>query len=120
MNRRSMPLALLGLVAPSTARAEAMTVLETWPRARSAMDGNRQEFMVRFSGPVDHGRSQLWIEQDGRRLRSLAPRLGARPDTLHAAAGSLSPGTYTLHWRVTGLRATDMTEGSLPFQVAAP
>jgi methionine-rich copper-binding protein CopC len=97
--------------------AQPMRVLDASPAARSVMDGNRQEFFVRFDAPVDHHGSRLLILRDGAVLRTLQPRLGASPDTLYAAAGSLAPGAYTLRWAAMARRDGSVTEGELPFTV---
>lgn len=108
-------LLLAGMALP--ARAEPMHVLETSPRARTTMDGTREEFFVRFDAPVDHNGSRLLVLQEGRVLRTLHPRLNASPDTLYAAAGGLPPGSYTLRWEAKSRRDGSMTEGSLEFTV---
>ncbi len=108
----------LGLLAAAPSRAEPMRVLEVSPAARTVMDGNRQEFVVRFDAPVDHGASRLVIlRRDGELVRTLAPRLGASPDTLYAIAGGLAPGAYRLRWEARSRRDGTLTEGTLDFQV---
>ena len=108
----------LGLLAAAPSRAEPMRVLEVSPAARTVMDGNRQEFVVRFSEPVDHGASRLEVlRRDGELVRTLAPRLGAAPDTLYAIAGGLAPGAYRLRWEARSRRGGTPTEGTLDFQV---
>jgi copper resistance protein C len=108
----------LGLLAAAPSLAEPMRVVEVSPAARTVMDGNRQEFVVRFSEPVDHGASRLVIlRQDGELVRTLAPRLGAAPDTLYANAGGLAPGAYRLRWEARSRRGGMPAEGTLDFQV---
>ncbi len=108
----------LGLLAAAPSRAEPMRVLEVSPVARTVMDGNRQEFVVRFSEPVDHGASRLTIlRQDGELVRTLVPRLGAAPDTLYAIAGGLAPGAYRLRWEARSRRGGMPAEGTLDFEV---
>lgn len=115
--RRSLLPTLLALL-PATAVAEtAMRMLDSAPVARSVMDGNRQEFRVRFSHPVDHNASRLIVLQADRALRTLRPRLGASPDTLYAAAGSLPAGDYALRWLATSARDKSTLQGELPFTV---
>jgi methionine-rich copper-binding protein CopC len=109
-------LALLAFLVPVT-QAGAMRALETSPAARSIMDGNRQEFILRFQGPVDHAGSSLSVLQDDRVVRKLQPRLGASPNTLFAIAGGLAPGAYTLRWVAKSHRSGTMIEGGLDFTV---
>ena len=109
---------LLLLVPVHVGAAEPMRVLEVSPSARAVMDGNRQEFAVRFDAPVDHAGSRLTIlNEDGQPVRTLAPRLGASPDTLYAIAGGLPPGAYRLRWEARSRRDGGMTEGTLDFRV---
>lgn len=104
------------LLAPP-ARAEPMQVLQASPAARSVMAGNRQEFFVRFSHPVDHYTSRLEILRDGQVLLTLRPRLDSSPDTLYAAAGNLPAGSYALRWMAKSGRDGSVLEGELPFSV---
>jgi len=118
MPRLRSLLSLLAMLAVApTAEAEPMRVIESTPRARSTMDGNRQEFSVRFDRPVDHNASRLFVQRGDTVLRTLQPRLGARPDTLYAAAGGLAPGDYVLRWRTRPRGGEEMTEGSFDFTV---
>ena len=108
----------LGFLAAAPSQAEPMRVLEVSPAARTFMDGNRQEFAVRFDAPVDHGASRLVIQrQDGELVRTLVPRLSASPDTLYAIAGGLAPGAYRLRWEARSRHDGTVTEGTLDFQV---
>ncbi len=115
----TLMLALLAPALPLRAQpAEPpMRVLEVSPVARSTMDGNRQEFLVRFDGPVDQAGSVLTLHRDGAEVRRLQPRRGASPNILFAIAGGLSPGAYTLRWEAKSGRDGTMTEGSLEFTV---
>lgn len=107
---------LLLLIAPA-AQAQPMRVLESQPVAQAVMDGNRQEFIVRFDRPVDHNTSRLEILQGDRVVRVLQPRLMANPDTLYAASGSLPAGEYLLRWMVRPHQAGEATEGQIAFRV---
>lgn len=112
MIRRLLMLALLAL--PLAAQAQPLRVMES---AQSIMDGNRQEFLVRFDAPVDHNRSRLEVLRNGQLVRALQPRLVARLDTLNANAGSLPPGDYVLRWVAVRSGAGETSEGTLPFTV---
>jgi methionine-rich copper-binding protein CopC len=120
--RRALSGPLLALALLATGRALAqdaspMRVIEVSPATRTVLDGNRQEFFVRFSAPVDHHASRLAILQDGREVRSLQPRLNASPDTLHAVAGGLPPGAYPLRWEAKAMRGGPVLDGRVPFTV---
>jgi methionine-rich copper-binding protein CopC len=117
MPRPVLPALFLLLALAPAAMAQPMRVLEASPRAHAVMDGNRQEFSVRFDAPVDHNTSRLELLRDGAVVRVLQPRLNASPDTLHAIAGSLPAGDYVLRWRAASRRTGEMTEGSLAFTV---
>ena len=118
MPLRPAAMLVLGLLAAAPSRAEPMRVLEVSPAGCTGMDGNRQEFVVRFSEPVDHGASRLEVlRRDGELVRTLAPRLGASPDTLFAIAGGLAPGAYRLRWEARSRRGGMPAEGTLDFEV---
>lgn len=115
--RRLLPGLLLLGASAGAAWAEPMRVIESSPRHAATMDGNRQEFRVRFSQPVDHNVSRLLVRQGDRTIRTLRPRLGASPDTLYAVAGGLRPGDYVLQWQARPRGGAEMTEGAFDFSV---
>jgi methionine-rich copper-binding protein CopC len=91
----------LGLAATplwSAQSAETIHVLESHPTKGESLDGRSEDFFVRFSGPVDHVTSRLFIAQSGNVLIALNPRLDSAPDTLFARRGALSSGDYELSW----------------------
>jgi methionine-rich copper-binding protein CopC len=91
----------LGLAATplwSTQSAETIRVVESHPAMGESLDGRSEDFFVRFSGPVDHLTSRLFIAQSGNVLVTLNPRLDSAPNTLFARRGALSPGDYELSW----------------------
>lgn len=113
--RRALP--LLALL-PLAARAQApLRMMEASPAAESVMNAQNQQFFVRFDGPVDHNASRLFVLQGGSVLRTLRPRLGAQPNTLYAAAGSLAPGAYRLEWTAVPPRGGVPSMGGLDFTV---
>jgi methionine-rich copper-binding protein CopC len=110
-------LVLVALLAAAPAGAEPARVMEMRPVASSVMDGNRQEFFIRFDRPIDHYGSRLEVVRDGQVVRTLAARLNAAPEVLFAIAGDLAPGPYILRWFAKSWRDGSVTEGSLDFSV---
>jgi hypothetical protein len=105
-----------------SARAEMLHMMASNPAARSVlpahvMQGQAQEFFVRFDGPVDHQASRLMIQRGDAVLRHLRPRLGASPNTLYAVAGSLPAGDYVLRWVVAPRAGGVPSMGALDFTV---
>jgi methionine-rich copper-binding protein CopC len=78
--------------------AGTIDVVESHPAKGESLDGRSEDFFVRFSGPVDHYTSRLFIAQSGNVLVTLNPRLDTEPDTLFARREPLSPGDYELSW----------------------
>jgi methionine-rich copper-binding protein CopC len=120
--RTSGGLAALALVAAlslptGAAFARAMRLMESKPPPQAIIEGRHAAYSVRFDGPVDHRGSGLFITRDGKVVELLHPRLDAAPDVLFAAAPSLSPGPYELHWAAKSLPDGEVTEGALPFTV---
>lgn len=97
--------------------AQPMRVLESSPSARGVMSGNREEFFVRFSEPVNHNTSRLVILRDGQEVRVLQPRLNSSPETLYALAGNLPAGSYVLRWIARSSRDGATTEGMIEFSI---
>ena len=118
LRRFALPLLLAPLLPTDPAIAQGpMQAVEIRPAARSVMDGQRQEFYLRFDRPVDHNRSRLEVVQDSRVVRTLQPRLQAQPNVLFATTGGLPAGSYTLRWFARGQSPEDSNEGSLDFSV---
>jgi methionine-rich copper-binding protein CopC len=84
---------------------------------RSLMSAQTQQFFVRFDGSVDQHASRLTVVRDGVVVRELRPRLGAQPNTLYVAAGSLPPGAYRLEWSAMPMRGGATVQGSIDFTV---
>ena len=110
-------LALLFLLLAAPAEAQMLHMMEASPAARSVMQGQAQEFFVRFDGPVDRHASRLILQRGDAVIRELRPRLGASPNTLYAVAGSLAPGDYILRWVVTPQGGGVPSMGGLDFTV---
>ena len=122
MYRRST-LALLAMAAlPSAARAQGaepgIHVMESTPAAHAHIGRISSAFFVRFDRPVDHRKSTLVIKQGDRVVESLHPRLESAPEVLFAAAPTLPPGNYMLHWAVITVQGTKAIEGDIPFDVS--
>ena len=112
-------LLVLGLaVTPlwSAQSAETMRVVESYPAQDESLDGRSEDFFVRFSGPVDHLKSRLFIAQSGKVLVTLNPRLDSAPNTLFARRGPLSPGDYEMSW-IAYSGTGQETGGIVPFSV---
>ena len=50
-------------------------------------------------------------------IERLHPRLESSPQVLFAAAPTLPPGNYRLHWTVVTIQGTKAISGDIPFQV---
>jgi methionine-rich copper-binding protein CopC len=98
--------------------AETIHVVESHPAKGESLDGRSADFFVRFSGPVDHVTSRLFIAQFGNILVTLNPRLDSAPDTLFARRGTLSPGDYELSWIAYSGNGQEIG-GIVPFSVRA-
>jgi methionine-rich copper-binding protein CopC len=122
MLRRLTIAALLmtGLSVP-TAYAQTATddvkVTESEPKANAHIGRRSSAFFVRFDRPVDHIKSTLVIKQGDTVIERLHPRLESSPQVLFAAAPTLPPGNYMLHWTVVTIQGTKAISGDIPFQV---
>ena len=121
MLRRLMIAALLALPIPTVhaqQTADDVRVLESTPAANAHIGRKSSAFFVRFDRPVDHRKSTLVIKQGDKVIERLHPRLESAPDVLFAAAPTLPPGDYKLHWAVITLQGTKAIEGDIPFKVS--
>lgn len=124
MLRRLMIVALLTAVGISGSAVHAqqppddVRVVESTPAAHAHIGRKTSAFFVRFDRPVDHIKSTLVIKQGDKVIERLHPRLESSPQVLFAAAPTLSPGSYVLHWAVITLQGTKAIEGDIPFQVS--
>jgi hypothetical protein len=99
--------------------AQAIKVMQTDPAANAVLERAPEGFSVRFDKPVDHIRSVLFIKRAGQLVKTLHPRFKTEPQVLFASSGPLPPGDYTLSWSVITLEDTHVTEGEIPFTIAA-
>jgi methionine-rich copper-binding protein CopC len=99
-----------------THSAQTTRVVESYPAPGGSLDGRSEDFFVRFSGPVDHVKSRLFIAQSGKVLFTLNPRLDSAPNTLFARRGPLSPGDYEMSW-IAYSGTGEETGGIVPFSV---
>lgn len=124
MLRRLMIVALPMAVGSSGSAVHAqqppddVRVVESTPAAHAHIGRKTSAFFVRFDRPVDHIKSTLVIKQGDKVIERLHPRLESSPQVLFAAAPTLSPGSYVLHWAVITLQGTKAIEGDIPFQVS--
>ncbi len=107
----------LAFLAPATAWADDVRVMDSQPKASAVIGEPSSAFYVRFNRPIDHIRSRLSIHQDGKLIERLEPRLQTEPNVLFARAPTLPPGQYTMHWAVRTLEGVKEQEGSIPFTV---
>jgi methionine-rich copper-binding protein CopC len=96
--------------------AGTIHVVESHPAKGESLDGRSEDFFVRFSGPVDHYTSRLFIAQSGNVLVTLNPRLDTAPNTLFARREPLSPGDYELSW-IAYSGTGEEIGGIVPFSV---
>lgn len=121
MLRRMVMAGLLVLPIPAVRAQQAagdVRVLESTPAANAHIGRKSSAFFVRFDRPVDHRKSTLVIKQGDKVVERLHPRLESAPEVLFAAAPTLPPGDYTLHWAVITLQGTKAVEGDIPFKVS--
>lgn len=124
MKRRFTIAALMMAPVASAARAQQtqdeVRVVESTPAAHARIGPKSSAFFVRFDRPVDHIKSTLVIKQGDTVIERLDPRLESAPEVLFAAAPTLPPGSYMLHWAVITLQGTKAISGDIPFQVSDP
>lgn len=124
MKRRYTIAALMMAPVASAARAQQtqdeVRVVESTPAAHARIGPKSSAFFVRFDRPVDHIKSTLVIKQGDTVIERLDPRLESAPEVLFAAAPTLPPGSYMLHWAVITLQGTKAISGDIPFQVSDP
>jgi methionine-rich copper-binding protein CopC len=113
---RALMVALALLLLP--AAAGAMSMVESRPSGGAVVSGNGLAFLVRFDSPVDHRQSRFIVEQNGKVVETLQPRLDSAPDVLFARSPRLPPGEYSLHWSVRSMTDGGLTEGIIPFSVS--
>lgn len=123
MMKRRLAIAVL-MMAPAASAVRAqqpsgdVRVVESTPAAHARIGARSSAFFVRFDRPVDHIKSTLVIRQGDKVVERLHPRLESAPEVLFAAAPTLSPGSYMLHWAVITVQGTKAIEGDIPFQVS--
>lgn len=124
MKRRYAIAALMMAPVASAARAQQtqdeVRVVESTPAAHARIGPKSSAFFVRFDRPVDHIKSTLVIKQGDKVIERLHPRLESAPEVLFAAAPTLPPGSYMLHWAVITLQGIKAISGDIPFQVSDP
>ncbi len=98
--------------------SDDVRVMESTPAAHARIGLKSSAFFVRFDRPVDHIKSTLVIKQGDKVIERLHPRLESAPEVLFAAAPTLPPGNYMLHWAVITVQGTKAIEGDIPFQVS--
>ena len=124
MLRRLTIVALMMMAASPLATLSAqpapddVRVTESAPKANAHIGRKSSAFFVRFDRPVDHIKSTLVIKQGDKVIERLHPRLESDPQVLFAAAPTLPPGNYMLHWTVITIQGAKAIDGDIPFQVS--
>jgi len=122
MKRRLATVALMMAPVASAVHAQhtpdEVRVVESTPAAHAGIGRKSSAFFVRFDRPIDHIKSTLVIKQGDKVIERLHPRLESAPEVLFAAAPTLPPGNYLLHWAVITVQGTRAIEGDIPFQVS--
>lgn len=117
--RRSILMAL-AFLAPASALADDVRVMDSQPKAEAVIGEPSSAFYVRFDRPINHIESSLSIHRGGQLVERLEPRLQTEPNVLFARAPTLPPGAYTMHWAVRTRDGVKVEEGSIPFTVKQP
>jgi methionine-rich copper-binding protein CopC len=116
-------LALLLTASVIAERAKAGSVpadvaqMEHYPKITQIMSGRGIAFALSFDQIVSHHGSQVTLVSPAGNTRHIPVRLVARPNTLHAAIGSLEPGSYVLQWQAQAADGTRLP-GRLAFTVS--
>jgi hypothetical protein len=122
LRRLTIVALLMGIGSVSAGYAQQTSgdvrVVESTPAAHARIGLKSSAFFVRFDRPVDHIKSTLVIKQGDKVIERLHPRLESAPEVLFAAAPTLPPGNYLLHWAVITVQGTKAIEGDIPFQVS--
>ena len=122
LRRLTIAALLMGMGSVSAGYAQQPSddfhVVESTPAAHARIGLKSSAFFVRFDRPVDHIKSTLVIKQGDKVVERLHPRLESAPEVLFAAAPTLPPGNYVLHWAVITVQGTKAKEGDIPFQVS--
>ena len=104
----------------NAAHAAPPQMMDSFPKASAVMDGSETQFFIRFDRPVDHRNAQLLVEQDGRVIETLTPRLESAPNTIYSGSRRLPPGNYELRWNVRSTTDREVSTGMIRFTVRAP
>jgi methionine-rich copper-binding protein CopC len=107
---------LCGVLLLGIASVRAMQMVESFPSARTVVEGRNAQYVVRFDALVNHRDSRLTIIQHDHVLRTLQPILRSDPKALTASAPRLPAGDYELHWSARSMSG-ETSEGSVPFAV---
>jgi methionine-rich copper-binding protein CopC len=91
-------------------------LMDSSPRADSAVQGSDLTIRLRFNVRIDGERSRLRLTGPGGTIQTLTPCVQPTPDTLQAHLSRLKAGAYTLGWQVL---ASDghISSGAVPFRV---
>jgi hypothetical protein len=105
------------VVAPSEAWSVPKQTKDSAPTAQVILHGDNAQYLLRFSGPVDHRGSRLEVMQGDRIVSSLRPLLDSEPEVLAASGPRPPAGDYQLHWAVKSTPESNIKDGFARFSV---
>jgi methionine-rich copper-binding protein CopC len=109
--------ALILLLAGASQSAWAHAILmESTPKANSAVKGPDLAILLRFNVRVDGGRSRLHLMAADGSTATLGAVQQPSPDSLQSSASGLKPGAYRLRWQVLAADG-HISRGEVPFTV---
>jgi len=91
-------------------------LMESSPKANSAVKGSDLTINLRFNVRIDGERSRLRLAGPDGVIQTLGPRVQPTADTLETHVSGLKAGAYKLEWQVL---ASDghISSGTVPFTV---
>jgi len=91
-------------------------LIDSSPKANSAVPGSDLVINLRFNVRIDGARSRVMLVTPNGRTSTLALGNQSTPNTLRSHVAGLKPGAYKLEWQVL---ASDghMSSGEIPFTV---
>jgi len=107
---------IVWLAQPGTVSGHAL-ILESVPRPDEALPPSPSRIVLRFNGLIERSLSRVAITNSNGGRLPLHPAAEGPPGHLILPVPALTPGSYTLEWRVLSADG-HVTRGSFPFRVA--